>query len=403
MDTLFQNNEEEQPFTVSELNNFIKNTLESTLRDIFIIGEISGFKKAFPSGHSYFTLKDDKSQISCNLWKFRNIPFAKDLKDGQKVLIRGKITVYLVRGTYAIDVVSIKDVGQGDIQIAFEKLKEKLLEEGLFDEKYKKLLPEFPEKIAIITSETGAVIQDFIKISKKRYPLFTLYLYPVLVQGTGSRESICKAIQNANESENNYDVIVIARGGGSAEDLMSFNEESVVRTVFASKIPVVSAVGHQVDYTLCDLVADKRAATPSEAAEIILPDKSELLENLKDDEQILHSQIKNKIDLLKEKLIQIQNNYAFKKPKDILNDFKIKIDEKSDELISVINERLDNFNNDLNYKERILRSVSPDKTLKRGYTYIKKNNNIISKSSLLKKNDEIQIVFADGEKDAKVE
>ena len=331
LDSLFQITEDEHPLTVSELNSFIKQTLETQLSDIYVIGEISGYKRAQPSGHSYFTIKDDKSQISCNLWNFKHTYLKFPLKDGKKVLIRGRITVYEPRGSYAIEVNTITEIGIGELQAAFERLKEKLKSEGLFDDENKKPIPEFPENVAIITSETGAVIEDFIKVSRKRYPHFNLYLFPSLVQGKGSVESICRAIRKANNYSIKFDVIVLARGGGSIEDLWTFNEEAVARAVFQSEIPIVSAIGHEVDYTICDFVADLRAPTPSAAAEMILPDRRELIEILNDNESGLETIVKNKIENLKNSLDSIQNNYSFNKPKDILNDMKIKLDDMSDD------------------------------------------------------------------------
>jgi len=425
LDSLFQNTEDEHPLTVSELNAFIKQTLETQLRDIYVIGEISGYKRAQPSGHSYFSIKDDKSQISCNLWSFRHAYLKFPLKDGKKVLIRGRLTVYEPRGSYAIEVNTITEIGIGELQEAFEKLKEKLRNEGLFDEKNKKSIPEFPENVAIITSETGAVIEDFIKVARKRYPHFNLYLFPSLVQGKGSVESICSAVKKANEYNVKFDVIVIARGGGSIEDLWSFNEEAVARAVSQSEIPVVSAVGHEVDYTICDFVADLRAPTPSAAAEMILPDRRELVEILNDNESGLKSIIRDRIDYYYEQLNRIRNNYSFNKPKDILNDMKIKLDDINDDFRKILTDKIDYFNadiqekykslvsistsrisyikNDLNYKEKFLKNISPDNTLKRGFSFVRKNGKIVSKKSGLVKNDKINIKFYDGDVNAVVD
>jgi exodeoxyribonuclease VII large subunit len=390
-----------------------------------VIGEISGYKRAQPSGHSYFSIKDEKSQISCNLWSFRHAYLKFPLKDGKKVLIRGRLTVYEPRGSYAIEVNTITEIGIGELQEAFEKLKEKLKSEGLFDEENKKSIPEFPENVAIITSETGAVIEDFIKVSKKRYPHFNLYLFPSLVQGKGSIESICRAIQKANNYSIKFDVIVIARGGGSIEDLWTFNEEAVARAVSLSEIPVVSAIGHEVDYTICDFVADLRAPTPSAAAEMILPDRRELIEILNDNESGLESIVKNRIEYFSEQLNRIQNNYSFNKPKDILNDMKIKLDDMNDDfrkilvdkinyydndikdkyklLVNISDSRISYIKNDLNYKEKFLKNISPDNTLKRGFSFVRKNGKIISKKSGLKKNDSINIKFYDGDVNAVVD
>jgi exodeoxyribonuclease VII large subunit len=425
LDSLFQHTEDEHPLTVSELNAFIKQSLETQLRDIYVIGEISGYKRAQPSGHSYFSIKDEKSQVSCNLWSFRHANLKFPLKDGKKVLIRGRITVYEPRGSYAIEVNTITEIGIGELQAAFERLKEKLKSEGLFDDVNKKSIPEFPENVAIITSETGAVIEDFIKVSRKRYPHFNLYLFPSLVQGKGSIESICRAIRKANDYSIKFDVIVIARGGGSIEDLWTFNEEAVARAVFQSEIPIVSAIGHEVDYTICDFVADLRAPTPSAAAEMILPDRRELINILDDNESGLESVVKDRLNYLKDQLNRIKNNYSFNKPRDILNDMKIKLDDISDDfrkiltdninfynndieekqksLVNVCDSRISYIKNDLNYKEKLLNNISPDNTLKRGFSFVQMNGNIVSKKSGLKKNDKINIKFHDGDVNAVVD
>lgn len=402
MNTLFENTEDEHPLTVSEITGFIKETLEKTLNDIFVIGEISGFKRAFPSGHSYFTLKDEKSQISCNLWSFR-FPYLKfNPEDGKKVLVRGRITVYEPRGSYSIEVASMIEVGIGDFQQAFEKLKLKLKDEGLFDDKYKQTIPEYPEKVAIITSETGAVIEDFKKVAKKRYPLIHLYLFPTLVQGKGSVESVVRAIIKANNCGIDFDIIVIARGGGSIEDLWTFNEEAVARAVFASKIPVISAIGHEVDYTICDFVADLRAPTPSAAAEMLLPDRSELLERLKNYSYSMEINVKNRISSLRDDLDRIKDNYAFNKPRDILNDFKIRLDDFSEELVKFTDDRLKYFANELQYKERLLSGISPEKTLKRGFAYVSRKGKVISKKKELINGDIVEIHFNDGKSEAEI-
>lgn len=424
MNTLFQNTEDEHPLTVSELSSFIKQTLETRLNDVFVLGEISGFRRAMPSGHSYFVLKDDKSQISCNLWNFRYNYLKFKPEDGMKVLIRGRVTVYEPRGTYAIEVHSITEIGIGELQAAFERLKEKLLKEGLFDAENKKPIPEFPHNVAIITSETGAVIEDFIKVSKKRYPNYNLYLFPVLVQGKGSVESVCRAIKQANNYAIKFDVIVIARGGGSIEDLWTFNEEAVARAIYQSLIPVVSAVGHEVDYTICDFVSDLRAPTPSSAAEMILPDKRELIENLNNYYYNLKSLVDDRIIYYRDSLDRIQSNYAFNKPRDILNEVKMRIDEinedlfkifsdtvdnykddleeKSESLLNLCNDRFAFYKSDLDYKEKMLKNISPDNTLKRGFALVSKNGKIVSGKRELKNKDSVNLRFHDGSIDATV-
>lgn len=446
---LFKDIEEEQPLTVSELTDYVKEILEGNFKSVYVVGEISGFKKAFPSGHSYFVIKDDDSQISCNLWSFRYNQINFKPEDGKRVLIRGSIRLYKLRGTYSIDVATIEEFGLGELQAKFEKLKKKLSEEGLFHEKYKKPLPDFPERIAIITSESGAVIEDFKKVTSKRYPSVKLFLYPVMVQGKGSADSICSAIEKANRSQNDYDIIVIARGGGAIEDLWSFNEESVARSVFKSKIPIVSAVGHEIDFTICDFVADLRAPTPSAAAEMILPDSTELFRNLDLSQGNLHKYVKSRLRNLSETLDNIEKSYSFNKPNDIISEFSLRIDEIGDEIFGIISNRLKYLNqnlentgkhlvnsfrsqnekiriykrnfreldsrlnhlikeriklirSDINQKNKLLENLNPDTILRRGFTYITKNDIILSRKVNAEIKDYVKIHFSDGEVGAEI-
>ncbi|MCI0472020.1 MAG: exodeoxyribonuclease VII large subunit [Ignavibacteria bacterium] len=446
---LYANIEEEQPLSVSELNDYVKEILESNFRSVYVLGEISGFKRSFPSGHSYFVIKDEESQISCNLWSYRYNQINFKPEDGKKVLIRGGIRLYKLRGTYSIDVATIEEFGLGDLQLKFEELKKKLADEGLFEIRYKKVLPQFPEKIAIITSETGAVIEDFKRVASKRYPFVKLFLYPVLVQGKGSADSVCSAIERANRGQNEYDIIVIARGGGSIEDLWTFNEESVARAVFKSKIPVVSAIGHEIDFTICDFTADLRAPTPSAAAEMILPDRAELLRKLDSSGSTIRKHVENRIKFINDTLDNIDKSYSFNKPKDIVREFTIHIDEISDNLSEIIsdrfkylNENLENtrkhllnsfrfqsekirvykksfrdldsrmnhlieeriiqIRSDINQRKKLLENLNPDTILKRGFTYITKGGKIVSRKKNTKMKDIVKIHFTDGEVGAEI-
>lgn len=390
-----------EPISVSELSKNIKILLENEFGFVYVTGEISNFKH-HSSGHYYFAIKDEKAQISALMWNSRNQNLGFKPEDGMKVIIKGRITVFESRGTYQIDVFEMDTAGTGALQIQFEKLKKKLLEEGLFDEIYKKKLPQFPEKVAVITSETGAVIEDFKKIAKRRYPYAKIFLIPVLVQGVGSKESICRAIQIANKEEYGIEVIVIARGGGSIEDLWTFNEEEIARSVFASKIPVVSAIGHEVDFTICDFVADVRASTPSAAAEIVFPDKRELLERINRNEYNLKLYITNFIKDYHLNLENISRNYFFRKPVDILNEYKLEVDEKTKQIEKLIKEHIGELNTDVKNLEKIMHNISPVQTLKRGYTYIIKDGKIIARKSGVTKDDRINIKFFDGEKEANI-
>ena len=271
---------QDQIFSVSEITKSIKFILESTFEKISIEGEISNFK-AHGSGHWYFNLKDEGAVINCTMWKGVNNYVFFTPEDGMKIIVTGRITVYPPRGSYQIDVRSMKPAGVGELQAAFERLKKKLFEEGLFDEESKKAIPTFPKKIGLITAADGAAVKDMISVAERRFPLVELLIAPTKVQGAGAAENIVNNIRKLNLLKD-IDVIILARGGGSIEDLWAFNEEIVARAIYKSKIPIISGVGHEVDFTIADFVADLRAPTPSVAMELATPDIEELKNFIKD-------------------------------------------------------------------------------------------------------------------------
>ncbi|MBK8982368.1 MAG: exodeoxyribonuclease VII large subunit [Ignavibacteria bacterium] len=389
------------PISVSELSRDIKNTIERNFSYVFIKGEISNFKN-HSSGHFYFSLKDSKSQISAVMWNSR----VKDLifipEDGMNVLIKGRITLYETRGSYQIDVFEILPSGVGELQIAFEKLKSKLYDEGLFADRFKKPLPLYPERIALITSETGAAFHDFVKVTENRYPLVRILLIPALMQGANSAVSICDAIKKANSSEFKSEIIVITRGGGAIEDLWTFNEEKVARAIFNSKIPVVSAIGHEVDFTISDFTADKRAPTPSAAAEMIFPDAYDLKLRLNVTENSLKRQIYYRINKLKNELNSIERNYYFKRPTDLINEFRMNLDTILRDIKSVTGRKIRNVKNNIETNGKLLNSLNPENVLKRGFAIIRSEDKIITQSRQLKTKDEIQIRFSDGQSEATI-
>jgi exodeoxyribonuclease VII large subunit len=391
-----------KPLTVTELTRELKTLVETEFRYVVFVGEISNFKRHAASGHCYFILKDESSQINATLWnsRFNSLKFKPE--DGQKVLVTGRITLYEPRGTYQADVAEMQLFGKGDLQIAFEMLKEKLLKEGLFDEEHKRELPEFPMRVGIVTSETGAVIEDFKNVTRKRYPIVNLFLFSANVQGAGSKESICKAIRQANKPEYSLDIIVIARGGGSIEDLWTFNEEEVARAVYNSDVPTVSAIGHEVDFTICDFVADLRAPTPSAAAELIFPDKNELLERINKIDYNIKIYMRNKVRGLKETLVSLSNNYFFNKPLDVLNEYKMKTDEQYKLLDKLVKERISSFKQNLGYMDKIFFNLSPDQTLKRGFTYVLRDGKLITRKTGLNSDEKVKIRFYDGDVNAEV-
>ena len=277
--------------SVSEITGLLKRLLEQhpPFQNVWVRGEVSNCT-FHSSGNIYFTLKDANTQISCVLWRSGASRFRSFLRRGEEIEIQGRVTIYDRRGEYQITVSKVEPVGIGALQRAFEELKQRLTEEGLSDSAHKKTLPKFPKKIGVVTSATGAAIQDIRKQSAKRYPLAEILLYPSRVQGDGAAEEIVHAIKAMNQRDD-IDVLIVGRGGGSIEDLWAFNEEIVARAIFASRIPIVSAVGHETDFTISDMVADRRAATPSAAVEHIVPDQAELLERLDNGRAVLRNRI----------------------------------------------------------------------------------------------------------------
>lgn len=390
------------PVSVSDLTRDIKYLIENNFQFVYLEAEISNFKNHIASGHYYFSLKDEKSQINAMMWSSRNKELTFIPENGMKVLVKGKITVYETRGTYQIDVFELKQSGAGDLQAAFEELKNKLRSEGLFSEEHKKTLPVFPERVCVITSESSAAWQDFVKVTKKRYPYVRLFLIDALMQGTGSAENIIKAIRTANDPVHKIDEIVITRGGGSMEDLWSFNDENLARTIFNSIVPVISAIGHEVDFTICDFVADRRAATPSNAAEIIFPDRVEILRYLDDSGAELNKTVRYKIRNIKTALENISGNYYFKRPADLLNENKMRTDELSKKLDLILKDKLLKLKIFLQTSERLLNTIGPEKTLKRGFAIVKKGDMVVSRKLMVKSGDNVKIEFYDGETHATI-
>ena len=323
-------------YTVSELNANIKSLLEENFPFVWIFGEISNFRIP-ASGHFYFTLKDNASQISSVMFRGqqRNLKFEPE--DGQNVTGMGRISVYEPRGTYQIIVEYLEPSGAGALQIAFEKLKKRLAAEGCFDNAHKKSLPYLPNKISIITSPSGAVVHDILQILKRRYPNLYIRIVPVKVQGEGAAEQIVAALEWLNVAKDT-DVAILARGGGSLEDLQAFNAEPVARAIFASEIPIISAVGHETDYTISDFVADLRAPTPSAAAELVVPEKSELEQRRKDILMLLHIRMNHYFKYLKQKLNE-QNNRLVD-PRRKLEDSNLRVDDLTARLYRVLSHRI---------------------------------------------------------------
>lgn len=286
----------EAPLSIFEITELIKNKLERTFDDICIVGEVSNFK-AHPSGHFYFSLKDEKAMISAVMFRGENSKIKFQMKDGQKVIAIGKVTVYPPRGNYQVVISRLEPSGVGALQLAFEQLKKKLDAEGLFDTARKRPIPSFPKAVGIVTASSGAAIRDILQILDRRFAGLNVTLYPVKVQGDGAAAEIAKAILDFNAYFPEIDVLIVGRGGGSIEDLWAFNEEAVARAIFKSKIPIISAVGHEIDFTIADFVADLRAPTPSAAAELVIANKVEVIHRV--DQWVRRMlQIRNKLELV---------------------------------------------------------------------------------------------------------
>lgn len=318
-------------YTISQVTQDIRAILESAFDSIWVEGEISNMKVA-TSQHAYFVLKDERAQIRCVMFKGQRVGLKYKPEDGDHVLAFGRVTVYDARGEYQIIVETLEPCGLGALQKAFEQLKKKLSEEGLFDEARKRELPQFPWKIGIVTSPTGAAVRDIINVITRRNSKVSILLYPVKVQGEGAAEEIAKGIEEMNRRDD-IDVLIVGRGGGSIEDLWAFNEEVVARAIFASRIPVVSAVGHEVDFTIADFVADVRAATPSAAAELVVPLSDDMAQDIRYlTDQILQS-VRRKIGDYKDLLRHLIDRRFFREPMQILQAPAQRVDDLSQRLL----------------------------------------------------------------------
>jgi len=431
---------EKHVYRVSELNQDVRTLLETGFPQLWLEGEISNF--ACPtSGHWYFSLKDQRAQVRCAMFKNKNRSVGFTPKQGDQVLTKVKISLYEARGEYQLIVEGMEEAGFGALQRAFEALKNKLQKEGLFDAAVKQSLPIQPKQIGVITSPTGAAIRDILSVLKRRFPGIPVLLYPVAVQGNAAASQIVDAIQIANK-EQHCDVLILARGGGSLEDLWSFNEENVARAIFHSDIPIVSGIGHEIDFTIADFVADFRAATPSAAAEQVVPDQADinayilrlqqqltnnlmtLINNKKDKLAWLSKRIKHPSQQLSEKTQRldelelrmhqsIKQQLIFKKmsheqitkqlshlsPNNLLKKNQHKLEFLSHRLCQNIGDRLTQKTNQFLMTTRTLHTISPLATLDRGYAIVSQRNNncIVQSYNDVKFNDEIKVRLSNGQ------
>jgi exodeoxyribonuclease VII large subunit len=353
--------------SVSDLTLAIKGTLERHFTSVWVGGEISDVSRPH-SGHVYFTLKDDGAQIKGIVWRSVAQKLKFDLHDGLEVICRGDVDVYPARGSYQLIIRDVEPLGLGALQLAFKQLYEKLAAEGLFDPRRKQPLPRFPTRVAFVTSPTGAAIRDFLEVLRRRWQGVQVTIIPARVQGEGAAEEIARGIRLANQLCPMPDVLVVGRGGGSIEDLWSFNEEPVVRAIYASKIPVVSAVGHEIDVTLADLAADVRAATPTEAAERIVPSAEDIHATLKNHEQRLLASLRSSAQHARAQVQGLAMRRAFRRPFDSLQDLARRVDELQARADRAIRQNVQRRHHQVTSAGAQLEALSPLAVLSRGYS-----------------------------------
>lgn len=391
------------PITVTDLNKYIKGRIDNDemLNNVLVKGEISNFKNHY-TGHMYFTLKDENSLIKCVMFKTYTTHLSFMPKDGMKVIVLGGVSVFERDGVYQIYAKAMKEDGLGNLYVAYEELKNKLSNEGLFDEKYKKPIPFMPKTIGVLTSNTGAVIRDIINVSTRRNPNVNIRLYPVPVQGSGAGEKIAEGIEFMNKNKL-ADVLIIGRGGGSIEDLWPFNEEVVARAIFNSKIPIISAVGHETDFTIADFVADLRAPTPSAAAELAVANIDDVRENLRAYNNRYKVSLKKKIELMKMSYEKCMTRQAFKNPTQKINEQYMLIDMKVKSLQNSILLKIKEDKTKFVKEVAKLDALSPLKTLTRGYSIVSKQDGKIAKEVKdLSQGEKVSIRLSDGKVDAQV-
>lgn len=385
---------ESQILSVSDLTNQIKLSIEKNFSRIAVIGEVSNFK-AHVSGHWYFNLKDADAVINCTMWKGFNNYVSVKPQDGMKVIVNGRITVYPPRGNYQIDVRSMKPAGMGELQEAFEKLKQKLEELGLFDEEYKKPIPSSPQKIGIVTAIDGAAFRDMISVAERRYPLVELIIAPATMQGGGAAESIVQSLKQLNKVKD-IDVIIVSRGGGSIEDLWAFNEEIVAHAIYESIIPVISGVGHEIDFTISDFVADLRAPTPSIAMELATPNMNEIFAFISEFAYNTTRLMKNMINELSGKVQSVVNSYAFGYPTDLVRRRQQQIDFLISRILNDTEIKILTYKSKISVFSKVLETYNIKKTLERGFVLVKQNSTYVIRSSEFESKKSAQLIFIDG-------
>ena len=376
---------------------YVKTLLSSdrNLRSVYLRGEISNLTDHYRSGHIYLTLKDDKSAIKAVMFA-GNAKYLKFRpKDGMMVIVRGSVSLYDVTGTYQIYIEDMQPDGVGALSLAFEQLKEKLRTEGLFDEAHKKPLPPFPKRIGVITSPTGAAVQDILRMLKRRYPVAEIIMCPVAVQGENAAPQLTEAIRQFDRLDC-ADVIIIGRGGGSIEDLWSFNDEGLARAIYNCKTPVVSAVGHETDFTICDFAADVRASTPSAGAELVSPELDAVISTVKYCKRRIEDEMSSRLKYEKERLERLTKAKVLKSPMEIVEHRRQKLDMLSSELKNSFSAMLSGKKQNFAYLNSKLDALSPLKVLSRGYSITMKNDRIVRSVSDVEVNDRLEIKLSEG-------
>ncbi len=383
-------------YKVSELTKELKGHIETAFPSVWIEGEVSNVKSP-SSGHLYFTLKDETSQIQAVFFAFRNKGLGFTLQDGMKVIVSGGITVYEKAGNYQVNVRKMEPAGIGALQLAFEQLKKKLFEEGLFDAARKRPVPRIPSRIGIVTSPTGAAFQDILNVLDRRFSNIHIILAPTLVQGIEAPPQIVKAIELLNEMAE-VDVIIVTRGGGSLEDLWAFNDENVARAIVHSKIPVISAVGHEIDWTICDFVSDLRVPTPTAAAELVIIQKSDLLEQLNQFSKDMLIYLKNRFESAKKTLQTLSQHPVFKFPKARLEMLNQSLDLSLERCLHQIKRQMQAKSSSFESLSKRLEALSPLAILNRGYTVTRtlKDFKIVKKYSQVSIGEEVETILSHG-------
>ena len=390
--------------SVSDITNLLQRLIaqHQPFQNVYVRGQVSNYSRS-GAGHVYFTLKDANSQISVALFRNNASRLRFSLKDGDEVIVQGQLSLYSTRGQYQIVGQNVEPVGIGALQRAFEELKLRLADEGLFDNIHKKPLPKFPKRIGVVTSGTGAAFQDICEQLRKRYPLAEVLLHPTLVQGDGAVEGIANALQMMNQRDD-IDVLIVGRGGGSIEDLWAFNEERVARAIFASTIPVVSAVGHETDYTISDMVADHRAPTPSAAVEHIVPDQDEIFARLDGFDAWLHTTIQSQLNDHETRIQELETRLAPTQRKDAIYQLYQTVDTLDAACRNAVKRNLTDGENRLHTLAQRLDALSPLATLKRGYSISRKTDGeVLTTTEQVSVGDRIEVQLAEGHLACRVE